>query len=125
MSTNYYWITGSELPEDSPLVHIGKRSLAGKYCANCGTTLCLHGITAVHDGSAVWSDVCPICGGPGERTSSFTWTMLLHRSKLEGLAYSTKPCVRDEYGVELTPAYFLVMVQDMCRIELQCPGEWE
>ena len=50
MGTNFYWIvTGTAavpsdvkvpIEEDSPEVHIGKRSAAGPYCWDCGVTLC-------------------------------------------------------------------------------------
>lgn len=48
MGTNYYWADkwGKEDNEDLH-VHIGKRVDAGKYCWDCGTTLCLDGSRSI------------------------------------------------------------------------------
>lgn len=49
MSTNFYWKTlpkefkGKDNSEESPYIHIGKRSGAGLYCKDCGVTLCTRG----------------------------------------------------------------------------------
>jgi len=50
---NFYKIDGT---------HIGKRSAGGKYCWNCGITLCEQGIFKIHDSKSKWFDCCPNCG---------------------------------------------------------------
>ncbi len=74
MGTNYYWIEHKHSPfhalilasrrnitEDSPFMHIGKRSAAGLYCWSCKTTLCSHGTAHVHDSDSQWEKSCPFC----------------------------------------------------------------
>ena len=65
MGTNYY-IKGyntekNDQDEDCPKWHIGKRSAAGKFCFDCGITLCKGGAAGVHYDDD-WYDKCPICG---------------------------------------------------------------
>ena len=55
MGTNFYVKT------DAGEIHIGKRSAAGWYCWDCGTTLCRDGSAGVHTGNSSWHDVCPSC----------------------------------------------------------------
>lgn len=53
MGTNYYWadkLAEDPSNKDDINVHIGKRSAAGTYCWDCGTTLCLDGARYVHYG---------------------------------------------------------------------------
>ena len=73
MSTNYYW---KKVPEyflgrfsnidttsdESPYLHIGKRSNAGAFCPDCGTTLCKKGTSMAHNSLSDWYDKCPCCG---------------------------------------------------------------
>ncbi len=82
MGTNFYW-----LPIDPPMPaeivfadgerrqppegrHIGKRSAAGKFCWDCGISLCVDlypdGSPACHNSRSEWHKVCPKCGAePG------------------------------------------------------------
>jgi len=83
MGTNFYWkdparINGRPVEdedEDSPLIHIGKRSEAGLYCFDCGVTLVYNDVVAgfdrsagnsrnklVHTSQAYQSNTCPQCG---------------------------------------------------------------
>jgi len=70
MGTNFY--TGK-----SNSIFVGKRSSAGNYCWDCGTTLCIGGNKKVHLGCTCedkkdinsrlgckkhWHKKCPICG---------------------------------------------------------------
>ena len=67
MGTNFYWI--GHRGDSNIRHHIGKRSAAGSYCWDCGTTLCLEGSQGVHrtrsersGGEMPWADECPVCG---------------------------------------------------------------
>lgn len=60
MGTNYYIKGYKEL--DDPYLHIGKRSAAGRYCFDCGITLCKDGKKAIHFGESLWHNTCPKCG---------------------------------------------------------------
>lgn len=66
MSTNFYWIS-KETDQDSIQNHIGKRSAAGSYCFDCGTTLYEGGTDSIHTGEnnkvlGGWLEACPSCG---------------------------------------------------------------
>lgn len=65
MGTNFYWILGDD--------HIGKRSAAGTYCWDCGTTFRINGTAHIHDSIGLlqnldnpsgpfWHEKCPGCG---------------------------------------------------------------
>ena len=127
MGTNYYTLKGT---------HIGKRSVAGPYCWDCGVTLCRDGIGGVHAHLSVWLNRCPICGNSmfvealidsaagrelgfnnrrpkrknGVRScSSFTWAIeynVLARTRF----------VKDEYGTRLTIKQFRAIL-DECPIQ--------
>jgi hypothetical protein len=107
MGTNFYWnYTNPERkPEDEEEIqhHIGKRSAAGPYCYECGTTLCSRGSDQVHMGRDMtnWLDECPSCGAksshripheeippnhPVRNCCSFTWTLFKHEKDLRKLA---------------------------------------
>jgi len=71
MGTNYY--TKKNYQDSmSPEYHIGKRSVAGMYCWDCGITLCKDGETRVHctrrddnnpnSSETEWFKSCPKCG---------------------------------------------------------------
>ena len=70
MGTNFY--TKENLTDSmSPKYHIGKRSAAGLYCWDCGTTLCKDGEGKVHycrkgddlsGPETEWHRKCPKCG---------------------------------------------------------------
>lgn len=127
MGTNFYW---TKIPrefenyklnvekyigdvDDNPdnvLLHIGKRSAAGSYCYECGTTLNKCGTDYVHGGDNIdWYEQCPICGKEGSPISSFRWTMMRHKWLAEKLADEgcTKKCIVDEYGDSYSPMEFL------------------
>ena len=72
MSTNFYTEDGR---------HIGKRSMAGKFCHDCGISACdsaydrmydknLYGLDGVHFSPAKFLYRCPICGK--DLTESYT-----------------------------------------------------
>lgn len=53
---------------DDPVVHIGKRAAAGKFCWDCNITLCIGGNDEVHKGcrkhvgcDCGWYKACPKC----------------------------------------------------------------
>ena len=111
MGTNFYW---KKLPKElkqyekniqtitndkhmNPLWHIGKRSAAGRYCEDCGTTFCRNGTSRIHyDDNPYelfskeykeaqkhyWYDKCPICGKEGITICSFTWTFMKQKQAL-------------------------------------------
>lgn len=150
MSTNFYWrqnvsfpiellpkrirpfatlvqtaITSSDYMDDAVLIHIGKRSMAGFYCYDCGTTLNKEGDRQVHYGSRgyddPWLDNCPICHSKqGENNvqgcCSFTWTALGHRELLKALSapkivmalklMGTDKLVENEYREHFAAAEF-------------------
>ena len=136
MGTNYYWkdkYKDDEYNGDIQ-VHIGKRSAAGLYCWDCGTTLCKDGERSIHYSESNWYSKCPSCGKERieeslesssmglelgfnkqglNRTgvsscSSFTWTLMKHKSELLKLTENCKEkVVINEYGDEFTACEFL------------------
>lgn len=149
MGTNYY-IIGQD-NSSHPDKHVGKRSAAGTYCWDCGTTLCLQGIRGVHTQSE-WHDKCPSCGkqldeknnstNTGMRElgfhknlsrkegvgtcASFTWTKMSHLKKLKKLArsqHAKHQAVESEYGETFTAKQFLELVYD-CPIWFQDYSEF-
>jgi hypothetical protein len=159
---------GNEYEEDKDRehcsVHIGKRSAAGLYCFDCGATLCRHGTFDVHSGRAEWHEDCPSCGkkreeessgGTGMRElgfnkepfefkkgvktcSSFCWTLMKHKWKIEELSDKENPCydgiitipdnqrtkvIVNEYGDEFTASEFMALLQE-CPIEYQDAEEF-
>lgn len=62
-------------------VHIGKRSAAGYYCADCGATSCIDGSDAIHFSISRTNDqpdgeprTCDLCGSTNMKYGcSFTW----------------------------------------------------
>lgn len=138
MGTNFY-ISDPPIPAedaDDPNVHIGKRSAAGFWCWDCGVTLAVGGLAAVHTAPARRYTTCPRCGqaprtepleaGAAGRElgfnraspqrkhgvascSSFTWAMPAGR--LEGVRE-----IRDEYGTVYTPAEFTAVLSE-CPIQ--------
>lgn len=119
MGTNFYTLDGR---------HIGKRSAAGRYCWDCGITLCKG---RVHYGDG-FHDACPQCGAaplkesietssagrelgfnnapPEAKTgvqscSSFSWAMEV--GELEG-----EPAIEDEYGRQYTAPEFQQVLEE-------------
>lgn len=124
MGTNFYGYGGK---------HIGKRSAAGLYCWDCGTTLCVSGNNGVHKDESYWYEACPKCGkkpieenlasgaagrelgfnktpfsrGSGVSScSSFTWA--IDPEKFKG--------IKDEYGRKYTREEFDKMLEE-CPIQ--------
>lgn len=152
MGTNFYW---KKLPKElkqyekliktqtndrdmNPLYHIGKRSGAGKYCMDCGTTFCIHGTTRIHYNDNpydlfsdayeqaqkyYWYDKCPICGKEGTYICTFTWTFMKQKQIIEQLSLNpttlNKKLIVDEYEEEFTPTEFLFNVIESCPVEYQ------
>lgn len=141
MGTNFYWkripkefekyksnaekiaVYGFDKNNENVLKHIGKRSAAGLYCHNCGTTLNKHGTDHLHDCEySEWYKVCPICGKEGTPIYSFRWTIMLHKWLIE--LYAKKGCITnmivDEYGREYTPQEFLQSVKTPIEYQACC-----
>jgi hypothetical protein len=141
MGTNFYWLDKyapkNPFPEEPCYdlhVHIGKRSMAGLYCWECGSTLCSEGSDGIPYDASTWLDECPACGQkatgnpPRDKKgvtgcNSFTWTQMSHKKKLEwyrdeGCTYAA---VRDEYGKTYTPQEFLENALGIVVFERQLP----
>jgi len=133
MGTNFYW---KRLPREFEkyglhveqcvgdckiLWHIGKRSAAGLYCHECGTTLNKHGTDHVHNCKySEWYEVCPICGKEGTPICSFRWTFLKHKWLIEHLAMADcrRKMIVDENDKEYTPQEFLYAVHTPVEYQL-------
>jgi hypothetical protein len=70
MGTNFYVRKRFSLRHNREGQHIGKRSAAGKYCWDCGTTLCVGGDEGVHRDAAFY-DNCPKCGKPANMENGY------------------------------------------------------
>ena len=152
MGTNFYW---KKLPKElkqyekliktqtkdkdmNPLYHIGKRSGAGKYCMDCGTTFCRHGTTRIHYNDNpyelfsdayeqaqkyYWYDKCPICGKEGTYICTFTWTFMKQKQIIEQLSLNpktlSKKLIVNEYEEEFTPKEFFEQELKNCPVEYQ------
>lgn len=136
MGTNFYW---KSIPKEFKryiphveklfgdvghdivlLVHIGKRSAAGLYCYDCGTTLNKYGTDHVHDCEwSEWYNRCPICGREGTPICTFRWTFMKHKWLVEKLYNENckEKLIIDEYGNEYTPTEF--------RQEVYTPIEYQ
>ena len=110
----------------NPLYHIGKRSGAGKYCMDCGTTFCIHGTSRIHYNDNpyelfsdayeqaqkyYWYDKCPICGKEGTYICTFTWTFMKQKEILNDLRWNKRKfcdekLIINEYEEEFTPKEF-------------------
>lgn len=149
MGTNFYWrVESPTLPTGhqveinidtiDPSIHIGKRSAAGPYCYDCGTTLCRDGEAHVHDGPPVrhyanghvvmsdylerererWHQTCPGCGKRSEdvgRACSFSWAQDPETVKRICRERPDDVLIEDEYGDTFTGAGFLAEL-DGCPI---------
>lgn len=158
MGTNFYWIDQYDKDAEWDVraalqCHIGKRSAAGVYCWDCGTTLHKEGTSSIHEGFGKTFADCPVCHKEypeskgreplgsavnlelfGERPTarpkgvetccSFTWTMMSHKWKLEKLRKSRKKVVINEYGDKFTAAEFLDKELLLVTIEFQLPVEF-
>ena len=128
MGTNFYWKEemikakmckgyAELVSEHNIQVHIGKRSAAGIYCYDCGTTFEKHGTHYVHSGHGEQVKQCPSCGKKREKESdggagmrelgfnkepfkiktgvktccSFTWTLMKHKWRIEDLRDEEDP----------------------------------
>ncbi len=117
MGTNFYWKDKvcDGIDKISPEVHIGKRSGKGLFCWTCGISM-----FSINE---VKHTECPSCKTPvpnlfeiNENSSirystSFTWTKLSHKWKIESLSkeeiYSNKKVIIDEYEREYTAKEFI------------------
>lgn len=141
MGTNFYWkriptefekykanvkrwsVYGFDNNHENVLKHIGKRSAAGLYCSECGTTLNKHGTDHVHDCEySEWYEVCPICGKEGTLIFSFQWTLMLHKWLIELYAKKGRitNMIVDEYGREYTPQEFLQSAKTPIEYQACC-----
>jgi hypothetical protein len=150
MGTNFYWSDDEIVKTNNLVAHIGKRSAAGPYCYDCGTTLCNYGTDFVHASEGSFLPACPFCGTPFERgkasavavelgfnqfadvprtgvatASSFRWRMMRHLAVIRDIAatHPDRVCVVDEYDRTYTASAFLDMVME-CPIWNQSPGEF-
>lgn len=122
----------------NPLWHIGKRSAAGRYCEDCGTTFCIHGTSRIHyednpyqfltqewenTQKYYWYEKCPICGKEGISICSFTWTFMKQKQLIEQLSLNpntlSKKLIVNEYEEEFTPTEFLWNELNNCKVEYQ------
>lgn len=132
MGTNFYWISTDPEQDrsDDIRIHIGKRSMAGKYCYECGTTLCAPGSRSVHETSysfgrgsmtVRWHETCPSCDkAVTTGACSFTWTLMQHLRTAQDLARTIpdQAVIMDEYGREYTALAFLAELEG-CPIQFQ------
>ncbi len=151
MGTNYYWKESKQT--DSIHDHIGKRSAAGFYCWDCGTTLCQSGDRNIHysEHEADWLDFCPSCCEKPDKESfvnssigaelgfskvegtkkgiktccSFTWTIKKHLWKIQNLCdnVNKEKVIINEYQDEFTAEEFLEILKG-CPIQYQYPMEF-
>ena len=122
----------------NPLWHIGKRSGAGNYCIDCGTTFCINGTTRIHYNDNpyelfskeykeaqkyYWYDRCPICGKEGTYICTFTWTFMKQKQiiykLLENPHTINEKLIINEYDEEFTPYEFLWDELNNCKVEYQ------
>lgn len=141
MGTNFYWKTSLptteilptgetievKIDDMDPRIHIGKRSVAGKYCHDCNITLCKLGNDRVHysTGRQDWYATCPKCNTSIdviEETCSFNWAQNSEKVRETCISFSAKNIIIDEYGQEYTGQEFLKMIND-CKIKLYSIGE--
>lgn len=147
MGTNFYL---ANQPKDAdsmdPAYHIGKRSAAGWYCWDCGTTLVVGGEAFVHTGAPM-AEACPKCGKKpakeslsassagrelgfnksapkrkaGVRScSSFTWAQNENVWKQSRRKYP----VVDEYGRKYTRRQFLAVLRECPIRYTRMVGQW-
>ena len=140
MGTNFYWkaiprelekykanvekyIGAVDDNPDNVLLHIGKRSAAGRYCYECGTTLNKYGTDHVHNCEwSEWYERCPICGKEGSPLCTFRWTFMKHKWLIEKLANEVcrQYLIVDENGEEYTPIEFLQAVNTPIEYQSCC-----
>jgi hypothetical protein len=135
MGTNFYWISDDKYADEYDIhIHIGKRSAAGSYCYDCGTTLNSEGTSEIHTGSnqlSQWLDECPACNtlkgaGNVKTCCSFTWTLLKHKWEIKRLAKEEpdKKIIYNEYDEKFTAKEFLEEELKTCMVEYQTPREF-
>ena len=140
MGTNFYWkeipkefeqykanvkrcsVYGFDNNNENVLKHIGKRSGAGLYCYECGTTLNKLGTDHLHDCESEWYERCPICGREGSPLCTFCWTFMKHKWLIEKLAHEgcKEKCIVDEYGDSYSPIEFLQEVNTPTEYQSCC-----
>lgn len=133
MGTNFYVV--GEADAFGEQAHIGKRSAAGRYCWDCGVTLCKGGKANIHYGVGFY-DECPMCGrqaleeslkrgaagrelgfntSPPQRkrgvqsAASFTWAMAPEKA-------TDLTLIEDEYGRLYTRNEFFQVLEE-CPIQ--------
>jgi hypothetical protein len=151
MGTNFYWKDSKQT--DGIQDHIGKRSAAGYYCWDCGTTLLQSGDRNIHysEYEKNWLKFCPSCfaeieketitessagtelgfnkitgGKKGIKTCcSFTWTLMKHLWKIQNLCdnVNKEKVIINEYGDEFSAEEFLQMLKG-CPVQYQYPNEF-
>ena len=146
MGTNFYIIDKDQ--EYSEGRHIGKRSAAGWYCWDCGTTLCRDGTSGIHQGQSKWYSSCPECyqektpeglfegsvgrelgfnkQDPKEKTGvktccSFTWAYAPKRFEKDFKGKRGK-IIKDEYGEKFSYKQFLEILSE-CPIQSTWVGQ--
>lgn len=112
---------------EDPLIHIGKRSHAGRYCWDCMITLCKEGSEMVHFNTSHWYAKCPQCGKDDSEMSgknrsvsccSFSWAQEPEefRRKMAKYLYSKKWIAIDEVNKKYTFRQFMEEVNN-CPIQ--------
>ena len=154
MGTNFYWKETRHEEEGHILQHIGKRSAAGYYCYDCGTTLHRNGIEDVHKGGpkTAWFEACPCCGKTKENRTihtstggvelgfataadvtrtgvstccSFTWTLMKHKREIEWLgSFNPDEKVIVDEYGDELSAREFLEMYQICPIEFQMPCEF-
>lgn len=134
--TMFPQITGNR--DMNMLYHIGKRSGAGLYCEECGTTFCRYGTVRIHYNDNpyplfseeykraqkdYWYEKCPICGKEGTYICTFTWTFMKQKQiiykLLENPHTINEKLIYNEYAEEFTPYEFIYDELGNCPVEYQ------
>jgi len=144
MGTNFY-LKDAALEDN----HIGKRSAAGRYCWDCGRTLCKQGNQGIHYSESEWYNACPVCGKKPVNESldessagielgfnknglkktgvssccSFTWANDMDQNLFLNTINLHSKIVRDEYGRSYTAKEFLEILTD-CPIQYRLKREF-
>ena len=103
--------------DEIDLIHIGKRSFAGKFCKNCniqGFETKAKQCSSINNDTVIFYDKCPICGQPiKDTTCRFTWRDYNRDRYLLGkLKNNPDLLIVDEYGTKYSVDSFLKIVND-------------
>lgn len=152
MGTNYYWKKqNKDFSKNHPINHIGKRSAAGLYCWDCGTTFCADGTNYVHSGTNHWHKECPFCGKgkedePLEKSAigtelgfnkeglkhhgvglvcSFIWVIMKYKNDIIRQAEKDYLCGVEPYKIIIDEYGVEYTAQEFLKILEDCPIEYQ